>query len=119
MMPVAGRRAALVCLLAAVLCANGLSQSRRKGSASENSDHYRKWLQEDVAYIITSQEIEVYKKLKTLEEKDAFIEQFWARRDPDPRTSVNEFQEEHYRRVRYANEHFGSGRSGWRPDGPC
>jgi GWxTD domain-containing protein len=66
-------------------------------------------LEEDVVYIITPEEKSVFTKLSTPEEKDAFIEQFWSRRDPDPATSANEFKEEHYRRLQYVNERFASG----------
>ena len=70
---------------------------------------YRKWLNEDVAYIITDEERTAFKRLQTDEEREQFIEQFWLRRDPTPDTVENEFKEEHYRRIAYANEHFASG----------
>ena len=76
----------------------------------------RKWLDEDVKYIITDEEREAFLKLSNAEERDAFIEQFWLRRDPTPDTPENEFKEEHYRRIAYANEHFASGIPGWRTD---
>jgi GWxTD domain-containing protein len=76
----------------------------------------RKWLDEDVKYIITDEEREGFLKLSNEEERDAFIEQFWLRRDPTPDTPENEFKEEHYRRIAYANEHFASGIPGWRTD---
>jgi GWxTD domain-containing protein len=77
---------------------------------------YRKWLTEDVTYIITNEERQAFKKLQTDEERDQFIEQFWLRRDPTPDTVENEFKEEHYRRIAYANEHFASGIPGWKTD---
>src|ERR1035437_6394056 len=70
---------------------------------------YRKWLNEDVAYIITDEERTAFKRLQTDEEREQFIEQFWLRRDPTPDTVENEFKEEHYRRIAYANENFASG----------
>ncbi|GAB4108696.1 MAG: hypothetical protein Kow001_06960 [Acidobacteriota bacterium] len=82
----------------------------------ETLDYFEKWLQEDVAYIITDEERAVFRRLATDEEKEAFIEQFWLRRDPDPRTAVNEFKEEHYRRIAYANERFTGGLPGWKTD---
>ena len=82
----------------------------------EREDYYRKWLVEDAVYIISQSEKEVFQKLQTPDEKDQFIEQFWYRRDPDLRTSANEFKEEHYRRMAYANERFTSGVPGWRTD---
>ncbi len=82
----------------------------------EEDLYYRKWLTEDVAYIITEDEKKVFQSLTTPEEKENFIEQFWRRRDTDPRTAQNEFREEHYRRIAYANDHFTSGVAGWRTD---
>lgn len=82
----------------------------------EREDYYQKWLNEDVVYIISESEREVFKSLRTPQEKDQFIEQFWYRRDPDLRTAVNEFKEEHYRRIAYANERFTSGVPGWKTD---
>ena len=77
---------------------------------------YRKWLSEDVAYIITDEERAAFKRLQTDEEREQFIEQFWLRRDPTPDTVENEFKEEHYRRIAYANEHYASGIPGWKTD---
>ena len=77
---------------------------------------YRKWLNEDVAYIITDEERSAFKRLQTDEEREQFIEQFWLRRDPTPDTFENEFREEHYRRIAYANEHYASGIPGWETD---
>jgi GWxTD domain-containing protein len=77
---------------------------------------YRKWLNEDVAYIITDEERAAFKRLQTDEEREQFIEQFWLRRDPTPDTIENEFKEEHYRRIAYSNEHYASGIPGWKTD---
>jgi len=77
---------------------------------------YRKWLNEDVAYIITDEERAAFKRLQTDEEREQFIEQFWLRRDPTPDSIENEFKEEHYRRIAYANERFASGIPGWKTD---
>lgn len=82
----------------------------------ESENYYGKWLNEDVVYIITPEERGVFEKLSTPEEKERFIEQFWLRRDPDLRTPDNEFKEEHYRRIAYANEHFQAGVAGWKTD---
>jgi GWxTD domain-containing protein len=103
----------LLLLLAAGLNGPGLAQDVRQ---EESEDYFRKWLEEDVRYIITDEEREIFRKLTTPEERENFIEQFWYRRDPDPRTAQNEFKEEHYRRIAYANERFGSGVAGWRTD---
>jgi GWxTD domain-containing protein len=77
---------------------------------------YRKWLNEDVAYIITDEERAAFKRLATDEEREQFIEQFWLRRDPTPDSVENEFKEEHYRRIAYTNEHYASGIPGWKTD---
>jgi GWxTD domain-containing protein len=77
---------------------------------------YKKWLNEDVAYIITDEERTAFKRLNTDEEREQFIEQFWLRRDPTPDTVENEYKEEHYRRIAYANDHYASGIPGWKAD---
>ncbi|HEX8138825.1 MAG TPA: GWxTD domain-containing protein [Pyrinomonadaceae bacterium] len=77
---------------------------------------YKEWLEKDVAYIITDEEKRAFKKLQTDEEREQFIEGFWRRRDPDPDTDENEFREEYYERIAYANEHFASGIPGWKTD---
>ena len=77
---------------------------------------YRKWMNEDVTYILTDEERNVFKRLQTDEERESFIESFWARRDPTPDSIENEFKEEHYRRIAYANERFASGIPGWKTD---
>src|SRR5438105_7972869 len=77
---------------------------------------YRKWLNEDVTYIITDEERQAFKRLNTDDEREQFIEQFWLRRDPRPDTEENEFKEDHYRRIAYANEHYASGIPGWKTD---
>ena len=76
----------------------------------------KKWLDEDVAYIITDEEKATFKKLSTDEEREQFIENFWLRRDPTPDTLENEFKEEHYERIAYANERYTSGKPGWKTD---
>jgi GWxTD domain-containing protein len=77
---------------------------------------YKDWLEKDVAYIITDEEKRAFKKLTTDEEREQFIEAFWRRRDPDPDTDENEFREQYYERIAYANEHFASGIPGWKTD---
>lgn len=77
---------------------------------------YKTWLNVDVGYIITDEERAAFKRLQTDEERENFIEAFWARRDPTPDTEENEFKEEHYRRIAYANEHYASGIPGWKTD---
>jgi len=77
-----------------------------------------KWLNEDVVYIIDDKERAAFQRLASDEERVKFIEQFWLRRDPTPGTPINEFKDEHYRRIAFANErfHMASGRQGWLTD---
>ena len=91
------------------------SQKVRKVGV-EVKDAYKKWLENDVAYIITPEERKAFKALQTDEERENFIENFWRRRDPDPDTEENEFRDQYYERIAYANEHYASGIPGWRTD---
>lgn len=77
---------------------------------------YKDWLDKDVSYIISDEERKAFKKLATDDEREQFIGEFWRRRDPDPDTDENEFKEEYYERIAYANEHFASGIPGWKSD---
>ncbi|MBZ5682647.1 MAG: GWxTD domain-containing protein [Acidobacteriia bacterium] len=77
---------------------------------------YKKWLEEDVVWIITDEERAAFKQLSNDEERDQFIEAFWQRRDPTPDTEENEYKEDHYARIAYANEHFAAGVPGWKTD---
>lgn len=89
---------------------------QRASQAEKMNSVYRKWMDEDVAYIITDEEKKIFKSLKTDDEREQFIEQFWLRRDPDPDTDVNEYREDYYQRIAYANENFASGIPGWKTD---
>src|SRR6202167_4875935 len=93
-------------------------QIKKKEAAlkKELETHWRKWLNEDVVYIITDEERKAFKVFNTDEEREQFVEQFWLRRDPTPDTVENEYKEEHYRRIAYANEHYPSGIPGWKTD---
>ncbi|MGB8542566.1 MAG: GWxTD domain-containing protein [Candidatus Acidiferrales bacterium] len=82
----------------------------------ELDSQYRKWLDEDVIYIISPEERSSFLHLSTNEERESFIEAFWQRRNPDPDSADNSFKEEHYRRIAYVNEHFSSGIPGWKTD---
>jgi len=97
-----------------------LSEKEKKANEKrfkqEVSGSYKKWLDEDVRWIITDEERSAFKQLSNDEERDQFIEAFWQRRDPTPDTIENEFKEEHYRRIAYANEHFPAGIPGWKTD---
>lgn len=94
-----------------------LTEKQQKSGLKEKElPYYKRWINEDVRWIITDEELAAWKKLATNAERDAFIEAFWQRRDPTPDTEENEYKEEHYRRIAYANEHFASGVPGWRTD---
>ena len=88
----------------------------QKALKNELKGAYKTWLDQDVAYIITDEERKAFKNLSNDEERDAFIEQFWRRRNPNPDSPDNEFREEHYRRIQYANDHYAAGKPGWKTD---
>jgi GWxTD domain-containing protein len=96
--------------------ADGKSKKNLRKLEKELATPYKKWLEEEVPYIITGEERSAFLQLQTNEEREQFIEAFWQRRDPTPDTVENEFKEEHYRRIAYANERFASGIPGWRSD---
>src|SRR5208283_3218279 len=91
-------------------------KAQKRALNIELSKTYKKWLNEDVVWIITDQERAAFKQLSNDEERDNFIEAFWQRRDPTPDTEENEYKEEHYRRIAYANEHYAAGIPGWKTD---
>jgi GWxTD domain-containing protein len=102
-----------------------LAQEKDKGKVKDPNEKkkrdelksvYKRWLDEDVNYIITDEERKAFKTLKTDEERDQFIEQFWLRRDPDPDTNENEYKDQYYERIQYANEKYASGIPGWKTD---
>jgi GWxTD domain-containing protein len=97
-----------------------ISEKQKKENAKslkqELSKTYKKWLDEDVVYIISDEERKAFKQLSNDEERDQFIEAFWQRRNPNPDSEENEYKEEHYRRIEYANEHFAAGVPGWKTD---
>jgi GWxTD domain-containing protein len=95
---------------------NGKGKKNLKKLEKELATPYKKWLEEEVPYIISDEERSAFLQLQTNEEREQFIEAFWQRRDPTPDTVENEFKEEHYRRIAYANERFSSGIPGWRTD---
>jgi GWxTD domain-containing protein len=123
-------------LLATSLCARTSPATSGQSSQNQNSaaqtkvltdaqattlenqlgDAYKKWLEYDVVYIITDAERNAFLTLHTNEEREAFIDQFWLRRNPVPGAAENAFKEEHFRRIAYANEHFESSVPGWKTD---
>ena len=91
-------------------------RKREKAIQKEMESPYKRWLTEEVPYIITDEERASFKKLTTDDEREQFIEAFWERRNPNPGSPENEFKEEYYRRIAYANEHYSSGIPGWKTD---
>jgi len=118
--------AALVCFTSSyALAARHSDRQDQKAKADQKSEHelykelspqYKRWLDEDVVYIITPEERRAFLHLQTNEEREQFIEAFWQRRNPDPDSPENTYKEEYYRRIAYANEHFASGIPGWKTD---
>jgi GWxTD domain-containing protein len=92
------------------------AKRKMKRTLKELDSAYRQWLTEDVTYIISPDERNAFLQLDTNEEREQFIEQFWLRRSSNPDLPENDFKEEHYRRIAYANEHFASGIPGWKTD---
>lgn len=91
-------------------------KKKRKQSNESVKSVYKRWVDEDVRWIITDEERKTFNSLKTDDEREQFIEQFWLRRDPDPDTDVNEYREDYYQRIAYANEKYTSGIPGWKTD---
>ncbi|HWF67123.1 MAG TPA: GWxTD domain-containing protein [Acidobacteriaceae bacterium] len=91
-------------------------REQQKELRQELKGPYKKWLDQDVRWIITDQERKAFMGLSNDEERDAFIEQFWRRRNPDPQSPDNSYREEIYRRIAYSNEHFSAGKQGWLTD---
>lgn len=115
--------AALASLLSAALQAippkekvSREERRRQKAIQKEMESPYKKWLDEEVPYIISDEERKAFKQFGTDDEREAFIEQFWERRNPNPGSPENEFKEEYYRRIAYSNERFASGIPGWKTD---
>jgi len=122
-------RIASLAVLAAVVVAGGLwiatgaraetgrDTSKQDAQSTPNvniSPAYRDWLDQDVVWIITPEESHAYLNLANDEERDQFIKQFWLHRD-EPGAAPNSYRSEHYRRVAYSNQHFGTTQeAGWK-----
>ena len=100
----------------AALAAAGLAGSCRAQTDGELREPFKRWLDEDVRYIIESKEREAFVKLTTDEEREHFVKSFWTRRDPTPDSTPNEYKEEHYRRIAYSNDRFAWQIPGWQTD---
>jgi GWxTD domain-containing protein len=90
--------------------------SAQESPALRLGPQYRKWLDEDVHWIITPSESAEFTSLTSDQARDKFVVDFWQRRNPDPASKENTFKEEHYRRLAYSNEHFAAGKPGWSTD---
>jgi GWxTD domain-containing protein len=106
----------LLLLAASALSAQKPDTKKEAQYKKELASGYNRWIDQDVAWIVTDGEKKAFNQLGTDEEREQFVEQFWLRRDPTPETAENEYKEEHYRRIAYANDHFASGIPGWRTD---
>jgi len=97
-----------------------IEEKRRRANAKsikqELSSDDKKWLNQDVRWIISDEERKAFMQLSNEEEREQFIEAFWDRRNPNPDSEDNEFKDEHYRRIEYANEHYAAGMPGWMTD---
>jgi GWxTD domain-containing protein len=109
----------IAALLSIPVVSRQQSQKAFHDSSSQSalSDVYTKWLNEDVVYIITTEEERFFRQLKSDGERERFIFEFWVRRDPMRETDKNEFRKEHYERIAYTNQNFAvDGLPGWRTD---
>ena len=106
----------LISLFLAVIFLFPVFGNTQKISPKDLPERYRSWLEEEVVYIITPTEKEVFLQLQTDREREMFFEAFWKQRDPNPNIPENEFKDEHYRRISHANQRFGreSPGPGWR-----
>ncbi len=93
-----------------------VQQQKYLRSELKGDSPWKKWLDQDVVWIISDQEVQAFKSLKNDEEREQFVENFWLRRNPNPESPDNEFREQHYARIAYANEHYAAGKPGWRTD---
>jgi GWxTD domain-containing protein len=113
MMIVKRFRLPVLCLIALLTSLYGAAQQKLDiGLRPE----YNKWIDEDVRWIITTQERQEFLKLATDEQLDRSVIEFWERHNPNPGRKDNAFKEEHYRRLAFANEHFAAKIPGWKTD---
>ena len=105
-------RSSIVFIIPLLLLLTGYPEAGATGVEKTTADmpqHYKDWLKKDVVYIITPREKEAFLQFESDRERDIFIDAFWKQRDPTPGTPANEFKEEHYRRLDYADKYFGRG----------
>jgi len=92
------------------------SISTKQVTLDAHGSEYKRWLDQDVRWIIIPDERQAFLGLSNDQERDEFIRQFWVRRNPNPASAKNKFKEEHYRRLAFANTHFAAGDPGWETD---
>lgn len=106
----------LLCGLISPFFVTSLAATHGDPSAQPLSPPYQKWLDEDVRYLISDTERSEFGALKTDQQRDKFVEEFWEHRNPSPGSADNKFKEEHYRRLAYTNQHFAAGVAGYKSD---
>jgi GWxTD domain-containing protein len=111
-------RSKTLAVLLGVLALAALAAASQKTAVKDLPPRFRAWLEEEVVYIISPKEKDVFLQLSNDRERDMFITAFWKARDDDPNTPENKFKDEHYRRIEYSNKWFGRGlkSGGWRSD---
>jgi GWxTD domain-containing protein len=107
------RRAFVIAFAVTILCISALPQDT---SRVPIGPEYRRWLAEDVRWIIQGEERESFLRLTSDRDRDQFVTNFWERRNPSPGSQENTFKNEHYRRLVFSNEHFAARLAGWRTD---
>ena len=96
-----------VLIILGVTALSALLPAQKKMSVKDLPPQYQKWLQEEVVYIISTKERDVFLQLESDRERNIFIEAFWKQRNPDPGSSENAYKVEHYKRIAYANQWLG------------
>ena len=105
-----------VLALAMVVVLTSQNGAAKQNAGTPLAREYDKWLDKDVHWIISPQEKQEFLKLRTDEQRDHFVVEFWRRRNPDPGNTENTFKEEHYRRIAFSNVHFAASVPGWKTD---
>lgn len=103
-------------VLAVAIVATSQYGAAKPGQGTAVAPEYHKWLDEDVRWLISAQEEQEFLQLRTDEQRDHFVVEFWERRNPSPGSKENTFKEEHYRRLAFANQHFAASVPGWKTD---
>jgi GWxTD domain-containing protein len=108
----------IVCLGLNPHSAHSQNQATSQSMSPESKlpEIYKKWLEEDVRWIISDKERADFKQLSSDKQRDDFVIAFWERRNPTPAAQHNQFKEQHYQRLAYANTHFAESAPGWKTD---